>query len=127
MVSRYQLVVAEEVVPYIMVCVDSAGWHNGARPGGALTCAMYVERGYCAGGRMTQHWTNGAAFRWPSRHCCACGKNASSPQLGLEVPPSLRLDQSARHTRDAWVALFDGDSVVEMSLDIEYRAAQGRG
>ena len=88
-----------------MVCVDSAGWHNGARPGGALTCAMYAQRGYCAGGQMTQHWTNGAAFRWPSRHCCACGKNASSPQLGPEVPPSLRLDQSARHTRDAWVAL----------------------
>ena len=28
---------------------------------------------------------------------------------------------------DAWVALFDGDSTVEMGLDIEYRAAQGRG
>jgi len=100
-------------------CVDSAGWHNGARPGGALTCAMYVERGYCAGGRMTQHWTNGAAFRWPSNHCCACGKNASlpqlsSPQLGPKVvepqlknapPPSLRLDASARHARDAWASL----------------------
>ena len=55
-------------------CTDEAGWRNGDRPGGALTCSDYAAR-YCAGGafRPGSEWASGEGFRYPERACCACG------------------------------------------------------
>lgn len=58
-------------------CADEPRWHNGPRPGGALTCAAYEQRRYCQNGQIVNEfdWTRGAAFNFPERACCACGRN----------------------------------------------------
>ena len=55
-------------------CEDTAGWTNGDRPGGALSCGDYVSKGHCASGRLLTAWAGGSAFNHPQQHCCACGK-----------------------------------------------------
>lgn len=55
-------------------CTDEAGWRNGDRPGGSLSCTDYGTR-FCAGGRFRpgSEWASGEGFRYPERACCACG------------------------------------------------------
>ena len=63
--------------PLFMPCVDVSDWHNGPRPGGALTCSDYQARGYCRHGQISRgsEWASGAAFHFPERGCCACGRS----------------------------------------------------
>jgi hypothetical protein len=49
---------------------DSPAWDN--RKG--LSCAQYESLSFCRGGLVVQNWTTGAAFNFPERHCCVCGK-----------------------------------------------------
>jgi len=58
------------------LCADTPDWTNGDRPGGALSCSGYVSAQYCTGSaiRSGAEWASGAAFGFPERNCCACGK-----------------------------------------------------
>ena len=74
----------------LLGCTDDRRWAN---PWGK-TCADYetplpaakrfdgarAAGGWCAAGSLKPeaHWAGGAQFGWPERHCCACGRNASS-------------------------------------------------
>ena len=77
-------------------CADTPGWTNGERPGGALGCEDYVDRGFCAGGFFAPStmWARGEAYRHPEAHCCACGKvstiaTASELHFGYFDEPRL--------------------------------------
>jgi hypothetical protein len=57
-------------------CADTAGWRNPMQK----SCATYAYEGWCIGGAAVpgQEWTLGEHYGYPERHCCACGKGASS-------------------------------------------------
>ena len=77
------------------LCQDAAGWNDGALcayeeggrrsemcqplPGAAWpaslgwTCRAYEEKGRCRAGEASSGAHMGALWRYPERHCCACG------------------------------------------------------
>lgn len=56
-------------------CVDSRGWLNFL----GLTCAQYELHGWCQGGVALNR--SGDVFGYPERSCCACGRQASEPDV----------------------------------------------
>ena len=64
-------------------CVDTVGWDNGPRPGGALTCVQYEQR-FCSQGAFLPGagWTSGSEFNFPEKHCCECGKQGRRAATG---------------------------------------------
>ena len=56
------------------LCEDDPTFRN--RYG--LDCGGYEAEGHCANGAFAagHEWAGGAAFQWPERHCCVCGRQA---------------------------------------------------
>ena len=90
-VSAHNLLAVVRPALKLIGCVDTPGWHN---PYGK-SCADYatpteparrfdgsaMAGGWCSAlnGLLPQHrWAGGAAFGWPERHCCACGRARQS-------------------------------------------------
>ncbi|KAJ1616117.1 hypothetical protein T492DRAFT_1108718 [Pavlovales sp. CCMP2436] len=66
------------------ICHDTPGWHNPD----FSTCATYAERHWCIDGVMEwQEHFGGEAFRYPEKHCCACG-GGSATAPAPSPPPS---------------------------------------
>ena len=64
-------------------CEDDSTWRN--RYG--LGCAGYEAEGHCADSGFVRgrEWAGGAAYQWPERHCCACGR----PSRGLSATSAV--------------------------------------
>jgi len=82
-------------------CTDQAGWTSHGK-----TCSDYATEGHCANGAVApgQEWTTGAAFNYPERSCCACGKKpavgavtaaaaAASPPAAARAAPGGCVDE----------------------------------
>ena len=89
-VSALNLLAVVRPALKLIGCVDTPGWHNPNK-----SCADYatpteparrfdgsaMAGGWCSAlnGLLPQHrWAGGAAFGWPERHCCACGRARQS-------------------------------------------------
>ena len=64
---------ATSLLPSAQRCSDTPSFDNGS----GKSCADYAAA-WCEGGafRTGANWTSGAAFGFPERHCCACGKES---------------------------------------------------
>ena len=76
-----------------MTCSDVAGWSNGQND----DCDSYKTKGYCANGAFVagKEWTGGAAYKFPERNCCACGKPDASVCFSSECPSEDLVDEAA--------------------------------
>eukprot|EP00965_Chrysotila_dentata_P132517 4382182-Pleurochrysis_carterae.AAC.3 len=63
-------------------CTDTASWNDGRGRGCSVFAMSYCRAG---GFRIGADWASGAAYNFPERNCCECGKAGWSTGGTVEV------------------------------------------